>query len=88
MSFLWLSYEEAHSLYVIYSELHRDSSRFWSLRMSLRTAFSVAILVAVTGVVFSRARTTGETRIELCVHFMVVYANTVGLRFNNKYTCH
>lgn len=56
--------------------------------MSLRTAFSIAIMVALTGVAFSRARTTCETRIELGVHRTVVCGNTVGLRFKNKYSGH
>lgn len=85
---LWLSYEETYNVYVSYFKMPRDSSEFRSLRMSLRTAFSIAIMVALTGVAFSRARTTGETRIGLGVHLTVVCAHTVGLGFKTKYTCH
>ena len=85
---LWLSYEERYNLYAIYIEMPRDPSEFQSLRMSLRIAFSIAVIIASTGVALFWAQTTSETRTELGVHVTIEYAYTVGLRSKNKYTCH
>lgn len=83
---LWLSYEETYNLYVVCFEMPRDSSEFQSLRLSLRIAFSIAVMVALTGVALFWAQTTSETRTELGVHITLEYAYTVGLRFKDKYT--
>jgi hypothetical protein len=54
-------------------------NRLAAVRVSLRTAFSIAAVVLSTGVVFL-ARATIEILMGLGVYLTVLYANTVALR--------
>lgn len=56
-----------------------------AVRMSLRTAFSIVAVVSLTGVLLSRARGTIEILIKLGSYLILVYANTVELRFMQKH---
>jgi hypothetical protein len=63
-------------------------NRLAAVRMSLGTAFSIAAVVLSTGVLLIWARGTTEILVGLVAYLTLVYANTVGLRFKHKRTCH